>query len=140
MARGEECTSPPGLEKHKDAWHIDPAATSHMTLNRSLFSSYQSVPPFPVHMGDSSTALAVGRGDFQLNILKDGKMATCELRRVLHVPSFVYSLISVSTLAKSGLVVLFSDYKVTILRKDVPLATGTRIRGLYVLDLFNPPR
>ncbi len=100
MARGEECTSPPGLEKHKTSWHIDSAATSHMTFNRSLFSSYQSVPPFPVQMGDSSTALAVGRGDVQLNILKDGKMATCELRNVLHVPSFVFSLISVPTLAK----------------------------------------
>ncbi len=67
-------------------------------------------------------------------------MATCELRNVLHVPLLVYSLVSVPTLAKSGLVVLFSDCKVTILRKDVPLATGTRIRGLYVLDLFNHPR
>ncbi len=91
-------------------------------------------------MGDSSIALAVGRGDVQLNILKDGKMGTCELRNMLHVPSFVYPLLSVPTLAKSGLVVLFSDYKVIIPRKGVPVATGTRIRGLYVLDLFNPPR
>ncbi len=59
MARGEECTSRFGLEKHKDAWRIDSAATSHMTFNRSLFSSYQSAPPFPVQMGDSFTALAV---------------------------------------------------------------------------------
>ncbi len=67
-------------------------------------------------------------------------MATCELRNVLHVPSFVYSLISVPTLAEGCLVVLFSNYKVTILRKDVLLATGSRIRGLYFIDLFNTPR
>ncbi len=116
MGRGQECTSPLGLEKHKDARQIDSAATSHMTFNRSLFSSYQSVTPCPVQMGDSFTALAVGRGDVLLDILKDGKMMTRELRNVLHVPSFVYSLISCKAWSSS----LFSDCKVTNFGKTYP--------------------
>ncbi len=77
-------------------WHIDSAATSHMTFDRSAFAIYTPVTPFAVRMGDSSTSLAVGRGDVHLSILSNGKPAKCKLYDVLHVPSFVYSLISVT--------------------------------------------
>ncbi len=122
----------------KSAWYVDSAATAHMTFNRTAFTTYESVTPFPVKMGDNSAALAVGKGDVRLRICKNGKLAICDLRDVLHVPSFVYSLLSVPTLAKRGITVQFSEDRVKILSNELLLASGTRKKGLYALDLFKP--
>ncbi len=134
MANGQ---MDPGLtaDKRRTVWHIDSAATAHMTFDRSAFATYQPVSPFAVQMGDSSTSLAVGRGDVYLSILSDGKTAKCKLRNVLHVPSFVYSLVSVTALAKRGLIVQFQDNCATIIQDGKSVASGTRVGGLYTLDL-----
>ncbi len=89
--------------------HIDSAATSHRTFDWSAFATYAPVTPFPVRMRDSSASLAVGQGDVHLSILSNTKSAKCKLYDFLHVPSFVYSLISVATLAKRRLTVYFHD-------------------------------
>ncbi len=133
-------TNPSGnLEHQKTAWYIDSGATAHRTHDRSAFISYESINPFPVQMGDSSSALAVGKGTVRLRICKDNKLAICDLRDVLYVPSFVYSLISVPTLANRGLSVEISATQAKIFHNRQIVATGTRNKGLYVLDLFKSP-
>ncbi len=116
-------------------WHIDSGATSHMTFDRSAFVTYSPITPFRVQMGDRSSSLAVARGDVHLCIKSNGKTSICELRDVLHVPSFVYSRISVTSLAKRGLVVQFHSDFAKILRGGNLVASGTRVGGLYTLDL-----
>ncbi len=86
-------------------------------------------------MGDSSISLAVGRADVYLSILSDGKTAKCKLRDVLHVLSFVYFLVSVTALAKRGLIVHFQDSCATIIQDGKSVASGTRVGGLYTLHL-----
>ncbi len=106
-------------------WHIDSAATAHMTFDRSVFVKYKSLTPFSVRMGDSSTALAVGRGDIHLQIVDNGKRLTYNLCDVLHIPSFVYSLISVRAHAKRGLCVQFYEDCAKTVRGSKVIATGT---------------
>ncbi len=122
----------------KSAWYVDSAATSHMTFGRAAFATYESVTPFPVKLGDNSAALAVGKEDVRLRIRKNGKLSICDLRDVLHVPSFVYSLLSVPTLARRGITVQCLEDRVEILSNKLLVASGTRKRGLYILDLFKP--
>ncbi len=57
MARGEECTLPLVLEKHKDAWHIDSAATSAHEHSTRLSSLHTSLCLRSSADGDSSSAL-----------------------------------------------------------------------------------
>ncbi len=64
----------------------------------------------------------------------NGLSAQGKLLDVLHVPSFVYSLVSVSALAKQGLDVKFNADSIDIMRKDASIARGTRVGSLYTLD------
>jgi len=125
----------PDSRRKATTWHIDSAATSHMTFDRSVFASYEALNPFPVTMGDKSTSIAVGRGDVHLPLLVNGVVSMCKLQDVLHVPSFVFSLVSVSTLTKRGFSVRFTDHGVNIMQGDSVVAMGTHTRGLYSLDI-----
>lgn len=121
-------------------WYIDSAATSHMTFDRSMFVSYRSVTPFQVILGDKSTSVAVGCGDVKLSLLVNGKARICLLRDVLHVPSFAFSLISVSTLTARGIGVQFTNNTVLLTHNGEAIATGHRRHGLYAVDLYIPSR
>ncbi len=114
-------------------WHIGSAATAHMTFDKSRFVNYESVTPFPVRIGDSSTAIAIGRGDVHLQIANKGKRLTCILRDVLHIPSFVYYLISVTALVERGLYVQFHEDRAKLLSGSTVITTGTRVRGCTLL-------
>ena len=128
-------TTPGSL--HTSTWYIDSAATSHMTFDRSMFVSYKEITPFSVTLGDKSTSMAVGRGDVRLMISLYGEIKQCILRDVLHVPSFVFSLISVSTLTTRGISVQFNNNTVILTQNNKPIATGRRSKGLYAIDLFS---
>ena len=120
-------------ERKATVWHIDSAATSHITFDRSMFKTYTSEIPFNVTMGDKSSSIAIGRGDIHLPIIVKGVTSTCILRNVLHVPSFVFSLISVSTLTSRGLSLSFINDTVEIKKNNSIVALGTRRHGLYTL-------
>ncbi len=82
--------------------HIDSAATSHMTFDRSAFATYSPVTPFHVRVGDSSTSLAVGRGDRTPEHSEQREVREVQALRCASRPLIVYSLISVTTVAKRG--------------------------------------
>lgn len=49
-------------------WHIDYDATSHMTFDLSVFSTYRSVTSLVLTMGDKHTSIAIGRVDVHLQV------------------------------------------------------------------------
>eukprot|EP00171_Calliarthron_tuberculosum_P003505 IDg3505t1 len=86
-------------------------------------------------MGNKSTSTAVGYGDVILDIIVDGLHKTCRLNRVLHIPSFAYSLISVGTMAKRGVNCTFDQFGVSLVRNGLVVARGSRTSSdLYALD------
>eukprot|EP00171_Calliarthron_tuberculosum_P002750 IDg2750t1 len=148
MATNEDCTSDfvcliskksaPRYGEKPVVWHIDSGASHHFTYARSAFVSYKNVTPFPVQMGDKSTALVIGRGDVHVPLDCNGANKICKISDVLHVPAFAFSLLSVSTLSQRGLCTRFSSNKVRILREGRVIATGSRNGGLYSLDTSSP--
>lgn len=124
-------------QKSAKVWHIDSAATSHITFDRSLFMNYSSIGPFNVEMGDNSTAQVIGKGEVHLQIFVNGSQKTCKIQDVLHVPSFSYSLVSVSEMARKGFTINFRNESVIITRQGSLIASGTLTKGLYELDIDN---
>ncbi len=104
-----------------------------MAFKRSAFVIYEKVTPFSIEMGDKSAASAVGRGDVRLTLDRDGTPVQCKLLDVIHVPPFVYNLVSVSALGKHGFEVRFQPDTVRIVRDDTIVASGTRVGGLTLL-------
>lgn len=115
-------------------WHIDSGATAHMTFDRSLFETFEAVPPFDVGMGDDSTVEAHGRGTVTLTLLVKGKPTKCRLLDVAFIPKLQYHLVSVSTIECSGGKVVFENGKCHIMNGSRLLAEGTRRKKLYVLN------
>ena len=136
MANTKSFSNKESVPKKASVWYIDSAATSHMTFDRTVFATYTKISPFNVEMGDKSTSVAIGRGDVHVSAVFNGVRTVCKLRDVLHVPSFVYSLISVSTLTRRGLTVRFTENSVAIARHGFTVIQGTRHGGLYTLDVM----
>lgn len=86
-------------------------------------------------MGDKSTSTAIGFGDVHLSIIVNGSTSIFKLREVLHVPPFVFSLLSVSTLTSWGLSIQFTKSSAHIFLNESLLAKGSRVGNLYVVDL-----
>jgi len=129
------------MSKIKDAdmpaasssWIIDSGCTAHMTFDREVFSTYTTIANASVEMGTRDSAAAVGRGDVIIKIQSGSSTVQCKLENVLHVPSFKYSLISVSTMDKKGLRTTFENGYCEISRAGKALVRGTTYKGLYIL-------
>lgn len=116
-------------------WHVDSAATYHITFDRDAFRAYSPATLFSVEMGDLSASVVVGRGNLRITILVNEKSVTCEIKDVLHVPYFAYYLISVIKLASKGLKVTFTSTGVEIRKSMVLIAKRSLVLGLYELDI-----
>ena len=67
-------------------WFVGFACSSHMTHNKSLFSSYTKSSYSPVEFRDSNTTMVAGKGIIAILILLNGKQISFKLPSVLHVP------------------------------------------------------
>lgn len=130
---GDDKTTP--NETTTDAWYIDSGCSNHMTYNKSLFSSLNYSPISQVELGNGTKADIVGRGTIKLNIISHGKSVPCMLKNVYLVPGLGYQLLSVSSLATSGLSTIFESKKCWIKRNNSVLASGSLDGTLYCLDV-----
>lgn len=121
-------------------WFIDSGASSHMTPNSLLFSTFNTTKPFFVQMGDNSQAKVRGQGNIELQVKVGEGLKTCVLNDVLFVPSLHYSLISVGRMCNNGLKVSFSENQVVISDRNKSVAAGSQRGSLYVLNMVMPER
>ena len=89
------------LPKGSRSWVIDSGCSSHLTYDRSAFTSYTVIHPKVVDLGANSTAKIVGQGDVTLSIRVKGKLLKCIIKNVKHVPMLRYQLLSVSTMCRA---------------------------------------
>ena len=95
-----------------DVWYFDSGATKHITSQRSFFSSLESAPTGnTVTCANNSSYPVMGVGKIILTTA-DGSFFT--LSDALFVPGIKKNLLSVSALAKIGLVVKFVDDRCTV--------------------------
>jgi transposase InsO family protein len=117
-----------------DVWYFDSGATKHITSQRSFFSSLEPAPTGnTVTCANNSSYPVMGVGKIIL-ATADGSSFT--LSDALFVPGIKKNLLSVSALAKIGLVVKFVDDRCTVhdlSNGDVIIASGILCHGLYKL-------
>ena len=123
------------LDSH--VWYFDSGASKHITSQRDMFPSLDSAPTGnSITCVDNSSYLVEGVGEIVLDAANGGSFI---LHDVLYVLGIKKNLVSVSALAKVGLVVKFMDDRCTVhdlSSGDTIVASGSLSRGLYKLDAY----
>ena len=117
-----------------DDWILDSGCSHSIVHNKNNFSLYISTSPHKIS-GISDTSSS-GHGNIPLSFALSSSIYACVLRDVLHCPSALFNLISVSQLTDAGYTAIFKDDKVELhSRKGMLLAVGDKISRLYQLCL-----
>jgi len=120
----------------ESAWFIDSGASAHMSCNKEWFDEYhENIDESHIYLGDNRSHKIQGYGVICVN-LPNGQMK--QIHDVLYVPGIKKNLISVSTITDQNLKVEFIKSQCFV--KDIQnhynvIATGTRVGGLYKLDV-----
>lgn len=87
----------------RSVWVMDSGTTDHMSANPTTFKSYQAFKVAkPIYTG-GGTIYAHGQGKIELFAKQQsGSSQKITLHNVLHVPSLIMNLISISALRKKG--------------------------------------
>lgn len=122
----------------KDKWIVDSGASSHMTFNRSYFTSFtQYDNPEKVGLGDGRTLDAIGFGLVKLNLLKGSHSSygCAKLVNVLYVPNLACNLFSVRAAAVNSKSVEFGADKCFIRAQSGNICgEGVLLNKLYLLN------
>ncbi len=89
-------------------WIIDSDATQHMTFKQEWFTTYKSIDPQKVYMGDDIILEAIGNRSIKATMQVRGKLLLTTIIHVLHVPKMKNNFIYVSKLISEGLKVEFN--------------------------------
>ncbi len=117
-------------------WIIDSGVTQHMTFEQEWFTTYESIVPRKVYMGDDTILEAINKGSIKATMQVGGRVLFTTITQVLHVPKMKNSLISVSKLISKGFTVEFDKdgCKVNNAHGTV-VAEAQREKNLYLLNV-----
>ena len=119
--------------KGASSWISDSGCTAHICFDKSMFKTYEPVTNMNVEMGTKATADVVGRGTIILSMQCGSDFKVRKLEEVLHVPTFEYSLLSVSALDKKGMMTTFGGGECVIHNRGTTIATGSLTGPLYII-------
>ncbi|CAK5270962.1 unnamed protein product [Mycena citricolor] len=124
-----------------DVWLADSAATRHIVINKTLFSSYLETPGTNVTgFGQSSSP---GSGTVEISSHVGTKAYDISLRDSMHVPNAPYNLISLGRLTSAGCSVQMKGDTMKIHSpgpKSYEIMRGTLIGGLYKVRITRSAR
>ncbi|MCO5610692.1 hypothetical protein L7F22_064933 [Adiantum nelumboides] len=115
-------------------WYFDSGASRHITSRKDLFCSVDSAPTGKKGTCANNASYPIkGVGKILLTI------SNLCLPDVLYVPGIKKNLLSVSSLVKNGLRVVFKDDRCIVRDQEKTyslITTGTLENGLFVLDHY----
>ncbi|MCO5605620.1 hypothetical protein L7F22_059803 [Adiantum nelumboides] len=118
-------------------WYFDSGASRHITSRKDLFCSLDAAPAGKkVTCANNASYPIRGIGKILITILDGSDLC---LPDVLYVPGIKKNLLSVSSLAKNGLRVIFEDDRCIVRDRENGyslITTGTLENGLFVLDRY----
>ncbi|MCO5548699.1 hypothetical protein L7F22_002158 [Adiantum nelumboides] len=118
-------------------WYFDSGASKHITSRKDLFSSLDAAPAGKkVTCANNASYPIKGVGKILITISDGSNLC---LPDVLYVPGIKKNLLSVSSLAKNGLRVIFEDDRCIVRDRENGyslITTGTLENGLFVLDRY----
>jgi GAG-pre-integrase domain len=104
-----------GNKLHTQTVVVDSGATRHMFYDLSVFHKLESIALMTVKLGDDSTANCTQIGEVMLH-MSDGRCL--RLSQVLYVPLLAINLLSVSQLAKNGIMKSFTKTGCPLIDSD----------------------
>ncbi|MCO5594373.1 hypothetical protein L7F22_048403 [Adiantum nelumboides] len=118
-------------------WYFDSGASRHITSRKDLFCSLDAAPAGKkVTCANNASYPIKGVGKILITISDGSDLC---LPDVLYVPGIKKNLLSVSSLAKNGLRVIFEDDRCIVRDRENGyslITTGTLENGLFVLDCY----
>ncbi|MCO5605585.1 hypothetical protein L7F22_059768 [Adiantum nelumboides] len=118
-------------------WYFDSGASRHITSRKDLFCSLDAAPAGKkVTCANNASYPIKGVGKILITISDGSDLC---LPDVLYVPGIKKNLLSVSSLAKNGLRVIFEDDRCIVRDRENGyslITTGTLENGLFVLDHY----
>ncbi|MCO5548009.1 hypothetical protein L7F22_001465 [Adiantum nelumboides] len=118
-------------------WYFDSGASRHITSRKDLFCSLDAAPAGKkVTCANNASYPIRGVGKILITISDGSDLC---LPDVLYVPGIKKNLLSVSSLAKNGLWVIFEDDRCIVRDRENGyslITTGTLENGLFVLDRY----
>ncbi|MCO5587852.1 hypothetical protein L7F22_041804 [Adiantum nelumboides] len=118
-------------------WYFDSGASRHITSRKDLFCSLDAAPAGKkVTCANNASYPINGVGKILITISDGSDLC---LPDVLYVPEIKKNLLSVSSLAKDGLRVIFEDDRCIVRDRENGyslIITGTLENGLFVLDPY----
>ncbi|MCO5594535.1 hypothetical protein L7F22_048567 [Adiantum nelumboides] len=118
-------------------WYFDSGASRHITSRKDLFSSLDAAPAGKkVTCANNASYPIKGVGKILITISDGSDLC---LPDVFYVPGIKKNLLSVSSLAKNGLRVIFEDDRCIVRDRENGyslITTGTLENGLFVLDRY----
>jgi GAG-pre-integrase domain len=104
-----------GNKLHSQTVVVDSGATRHMFYDLSVFHKLESIAPTTVKLGDDSTANCTQIEKVVLH-MSDGRRL--RLSKALYVPRLTINLLSVSQLAKMGIMTSFTRTGCALIDSD----------------------
>ena len=139
IAQAAKLASPPCHQRIGECtdtlWNADLGATAHMTPHRKWIRDMEPCR-VPVRLANDDIIWATGRGNVIFSPSIDGKPTqSVEFNRVLYVPDLESNLFSIlSAVWRNKLKVIIENDKMSFLKKDVLLFTGSIHRNIGTLD------
>jgi len=91
------------IQNSSDNWFIGSGCTNHMTFDKSLFRTLQSIEVARVRIGNGDCIVAKGKR----TIVITTNSGTETISDVLYVPDIEQNLLSVGQLIEKGMKVIF---------------------------------
>jgi hypothetical protein len=80
---------------------LDSGASKHFEPRCKNFTMYREIPPSPITSANGHTFQAIGKGKVVICVKTSQGHAKLQLQKVLHAPSMLTALISVSAMARA---------------------------------------
>lgn len=123
------------FEYLKNLWHVDSGATDHIYISRQRFLKYHLINKKEDVWTSAGSVHAISMGTVCLELTKsDGSHSLVKLHNVLHIPSFMTNLISVSLLQKKGIYWCSDDYKLRKMQDQSEVAMCQLMGNLFILS------
>jgi hypothetical protein len=127
-----------GITINPQTWLVDSGATSHMTWNRDLFTTFLVIePPIQVTIANGTSIPCRGVGSVELRQENPLVPDVITLKNVRYMPDLNTNLLSVTKLEDRGIYVASRPGFLDLIRDSKTLATAQRNGGSYVLELGN---
>lgn len=120
---------------------LDSGSTNHIANQLDFFSEYEQFKePLVVKCGNSSSMLALGKGQIEFQSFVNQKWRDCKMTEVLYVPDTRRNLFSIAMATDNGMLVAGNKTRIHLIKDNIIRAVAVRSGNLFKLLMRIPDR